>query len=121
MPLVVDQAKLLHQPKIVANGAVLRVQSLGDFPDREPAVNAQQLKNPLLLRRDVAGYSLRRHTYQFKKNVTTTQPAPSAIAGTGNPAFAVNSAILIVPRPHDSMSPRRWKTRAISGFHGSDS
>ena len=52
---------------------------------------------------------------------TVTHPLASSISGIGRPALLVSSAILRVPLPHFSMTPRRWKVRAINGFHGRDS
>ena len=41
------------------------------------------------------------------RNRTTTSPPQDSISGATSPAASVNSAILIVPRPQDSIMPRR--------------
>ena len=51
-------------------------------------------------------------------NRTTNDPATSSNSGSGHPSFSASARILLVPRPHFSIRPRRWKTSAMSRFRG---
>ena len=48
--------------------------------------------------------------------VTTTEPPISSYFGDGIPAALHISATRLVPRPHFSISPARWKTSAMIGL-----
>ena len=68
--------------------------------------SAQHRQHSLLALRHILRHA-QGGAYRLGLNRTVTQPPASKISGLGNPARTVSSSILIVPRPHASMTPRR--------------